>query len=80
MMARNHPRNSDGDDIFKLVFDLSTKVGRRRSRSTITPFISNRVLMPDKRSALPDGGAAIKEAIDTVMKLVWPPLWLHGPT
>jgi len=60
------------DDTFKLVFDLSTKVGKTPVEVNDYPgFISNRVLMPMINEAaycLMEGVAA-KEAIDTVMKL-----------
>jgi 3-hydroxybutyryl-CoA dehydrogenase len=60
------------DDTFKLVFDLSTKLGKTPVEVNDYPgFISNRVLMPminEGVYALMEG-VATKEAIDTVMKL-----------
>jgi 3-hydroxybutyryl-CoA dehydrogenase len=60
------------DDTFKLVFDLSTRLGKTPVEVNDYPgFISNRVLMPminEAAYALMEG-VATKEAIDTVMKL-----------
>jgi len=60
------------DDTFKLVFDLSTKVGKTPVEVNDYPgFISNRVLMPmiNEAAYCLMEGVATKEAIDTVMKL-----------
>jgi 3-hydroxybutyryl-CoA dehydrogenase len=60
------------DDTFKLVFELSTKVGKTPVEVNDYPgFISNRVLMPmiNEAAYCLMEGVATKEAIDTVMKL-----------
>lgn len=60
------------DETFKLVFDLSTKVGKTPVEVNDYPgFISNRVLMPmiNEAAYCLMEGVATREAIDTVMKL-----------
>ncbi|MBN1503686.1 MAG: 3-hydroxybutyryl-CoA dehydrogenase [Candidatus Eisenbacteria bacterium] len=60
------------EETFKLVFDLSTKVGKTPVEVNDYPgFISNRVLMPmiNEAAYCLMEGVATKEAIDTVMKL-----------